>query len=150
MQFLLPQHCLHSTRQSQNPQTDAISSCIACGMVFGYDVKALQCDRCQAPDTVEMWRMPQFAIRGNIRPLVLVCNLQWFCMARDKSSMEISDKNEGHSPDRLDKFDNHTTLVESLLSKCPLLWRDTKPLSKKLEDFKCRVTEAVKLHVDSR
>jgi len=32
-------------------------------MVIGYDVKALQCDRCQAPVIMEMCKMPQFAIR---------------------------------------------------------------------------------------
>ena len=53
----------------------------------------------------------------------------------------------GHSPERLDKFDNLTTLVESLLQGKYILPYGYETTEQKLED-KCSVTEAVKL--DSR
>ena len=103
-------------------------------MVFGYDVKALQCDRCQAPDTFEHF--------GNVQNVSICRPIYTTTSSRLQSAMVLHGtrqvsygdqrQTEGHTPESLDKFDHLTTLVESLLSKYPLLWRDKKPLSKNL------------------
>jgi len=47
--------------------------------------------------------------------------------------MDISDKKEGHSPERFDKFKNLTTLVESLLGKISCLMERYETTEQKLE-----------------
>lgn len=128
--------------KTQKQQTSAIPSCSACGILIGGDVKALQCDRCQATD---MWKCADCL---NLPPVIydhlvsdLNCSLRWFCLACDKSVMEVSDKKECHGSE---KFDNLATLVENLLGKISSLMERYETIEQKLED-KCSVTDVVKL-----
>jgi len=60
-----------------------------------------------------------------------------------KSTMEISDKKRVIVRERLDKFENLTTLVESLLGKISSLMERYETTEQKLED-KCSVTGTAK------
>ena len=95
--------------------TTAVPSCTACGIVITDDIKALQCDRCQATDK---WKCAECL---NL-PLEMYdhlvsdpgCSLKWFCLSCDKAALEMENKDTKCNSDRLDCL---ITLVEKLLHK---------------------------------
>ena len=105
-------------------------------------VKALQCDRCQAADK---WKCSEcLSLPSDVYDhLVLdhACGLRWFCMECDNLVMDTKSSNERQNNE---KFDNLTTLVESLLVKLSSLMERYELTEKMLEE-KCSVAEVVKL-----
>jgi len=95
--------------------TTAVPSCTACGIVITDDIKALQCDRCQATDK---WKCAECL---NL-PLEMYdhlvsdpgCSLKWFCLSCDKAALEMENKDTKCNSDRLDCL---ITLIEKLLHK---------------------------------
>jgi len=90
-------------------------SCTTCGTVVTDEVKALQCDRCQA---VDKWRCAECL---NLPPEMYdhlvsdpACSLRWLCPGCDKAVLETGNMNIQDSADKLDCWVN---LVEKLLDK---------------------------------
>ena len=78
-------------------------------------MKALQCDRCQAPDTwkcVDCLNLPKDMYDHLINDEN--CCLRWFCESCDKKAMDLTQKVEGQSSEKLDSL---IMLVEKLLDK---------------------------------
>ena len=78
-------------------------------------MKALQCDRCQAPDTwkcVDCLNLPKDMYDHLIGDGS--CCLRWFCESCDKQAMDLTQKVEGQSSEKLDSL---IMLVEKLLDK---------------------------------
>ena len=78
-------------------------------------MKALQCDRCQAPDAwkcVDCLNLPKDMYDHLINDDN--CCLRWFCESCDKQAMDLTHKTEGQSSEKLDSL---ITLVEKLLDK---------------------------------
>lgn len=103
------------SRGKQQKQSGVIPSCCGCGVIITDDVKALQCDRCQAPDTwkcVDCLNLPKDMYDHLIADDS--CCLRWFCESCDKQAMDLTQKVEGQSSEKLD---NLITLVEKLLDK---------------------------------
>ena len=96
-----------------------VPSCTACGILISSDVKALQCDRCQASDK---WNCSECL---NLPPDLydhLVsdpnCSLRWMCRECDKQAIETGGSSCSNPVDTSsDKLDNLIKLVESFLVK---------------------------------
>lgn len=90
-------------------------SCGSCGSVITDDTKALQCDRCVAPD---IWKCANCLHLSDEMYDQLVSDstpsLRWFCENCEKLVMET-----GSSPsvDRCDKLDNLIAVIEKLMAK---------------------------------
>jgi len=89
----------------------SLLSCTGCGIIITDDVKALQCDRCQA---TESWKCADcLNIPADMYDHLVAdpnCSLRWFCTKCDKAAMD-SDSNS------CNKIDILVDLVEKLLEK---------------------------------
>jgi len=93
------------SRGNQQKQSGVISSYCGCGVIIADDVKALQCDRCQAPDTwkcVDCLNLPKDMYDHLIGDGS--CCLRWFCESCDKQAMDLTQKVEGQSSEKLDSL----------------------------------------------
>jgi len=92
-----------------------VPSCVSCGTIVTDDIKALQCDRCQATDK---WKCADCLNLPSDMYDHLVsdsnCTLRWFCTECDKQAMEFNNKTSGQTTDKLDAL---VTMVEKLLDK---------------------------------
>lgn len=112
-----PPNKIRTTNVTQSPTQ--VPSCTACGVQISNEVKALQCDRCQADDK---WKCSQCL---NLKPELyehLVsdpnCTLRWFCTACDNYAMETGRGSCSYPDDAApDKLDSLIKLVESFLAK---------------------------------
>jgi len=134
---------LHSSSKDKlQKQSLNVPSCSGCGSVITDQVKALQCDRCQSPDK---WKCSEcLNLPSDVYDhLVLdqACGLRWFCTECDNLVMETKRNNDHQNTE---KFDNLTSLVESLLTKLSSLMERYEVTEKMLEE-KCSVADAATL-----
>ena len=90
-----------------------IPSCTTCGTIITDDIKALQCDRCQA---TSMWKCADcLNLPHDMYDHLMsdpTCNLRWLCSACDSQVMDTS-----KSCHNLDKLDSLIMMVEKLLDR---------------------------------
>ena len=93
------------------PHRQPLMSCNSCGVVITDDVKALQCDRCQA---IECWKCADcLNIPVDMYDHLVAdpnCSLRWFCAKCDKVVMDLENSSSN-------KIDTLVDLVEKLLVK---------------------------------
>ena len=124
------------SKVKQQKQLGVIPSCCGCGVIITDDVKALQCDRCQAADAwkcVDCLNLPKDMYDHLINDDN--CCLRWFCESCDKQAMDLTQKTEGQSSEKVDSL---ITLDEKLLEL-------KTPTAEDAIKNKCDVTDMLRL-----